>query len=84
MSTVDYIITDAISASLVHSCSTLDHDPLREKAYDSLEHAVLLDCLFDAGIKGRAWRIISCMYNSLCAVVKSGFPISALSLYFVV
>ena len=31
-----------------------------EKAYDSLEHDVLLDSLFDAGIKGRAWRIISC------------------------
>ena len=25
----------------------------------------------------RAWRIISCMYNNLCAVVKSGFSISA-------
>ena len=28
VSTIDYIITDAISAPLVHSCSTLDHDPL--------------------------------------------------------
>ena len=48
-----------------------------KKAYDSLEHAVLLDSLFDAGIKGRTWRIISCMYNNLRAVVKSGFSISA-------
>ena len=28
MSTVDYIITDAISAPLVHRCSILDHNPL--------------------------------------------------------
>ena len=46
-----------------------------EKAY-SLEHAVLLDSLFEAGIKGRAWRIISCIYNNLQAVVSSGQSLS--------
>ena len=47
-----------------------------EKAYDSLKHAVLLDSLFEAGIKGRAWRIISCIYNNLQAVVSSGQSLS--------
>ena len=43
----------------------------------ALKHAIMLDCLFDSGIKGRAWRIVSCMYNNLHAVEKPGFSISA-------
>ena len=41
-------------------------------------HLNTLFCLtlFDAGIKGRAWRIISCLYSKLRTVVKSGFSIS--------
>ena len=47
-----------------------------EKAYDSLEHAVLLNSLFEAAIKGRDWRIISCIYNNLQDVVSSGQSLS--------
>ena len=38
-----------------------------EKAYESLEHSVFLDSLFDAGIKGRAWRIITMLLLNLVA-----------------
>ena len=40
MSTVDYIITDAISAPLVHRCSILDHDPVNTS--DHLPYQSLL------------------------------------------
>lgn len=40
MSTVDYIITDAISAPLVHRCSILEHNPLNTS--DHLPYQSLL------------------------------------------
>ena len=43
-----------------------------EKTYDSLGHSCSLDSLFDAGIKGTTWRIISFTQITLNAVVKSG------------
>ena len=55
-----------------------------EMVYVSLEHAVFLDSLFEAGIKGRAWRIISCIYNNLQAVVSSGQSLSEHSIYHMV
>ena len=39
---VDYIITDAISAPLVHSCSILDHDP--PNTSDHLPLSITLAC----------------------------------------
>ena len=53
-----------------------------EKAFDSIEHAILLNSLYDADVNGKAWRVVSSIYNNLNAVVKSGssysshFPIS--------
>ena len=53
-----------------------------EKAFDSIEHSILLNSLYDAGVNGKAWRVVSSIYNNLNAVVKSGssysshFPIS--------
>lgn len=31
-----------------------------EKAFDSVEHCILLQSLFHAGINGKAWRLIYC------------------------
>ena len=42
MSTVDYIVTNAISAPLVHSCSTLNHDPLNTS--DHFPLSITLAC----------------------------------------
>ena len=43
-----------------------------EKAYDSVEHHVLLKSLFDSGINGKSWRIIKACYERLQAVVSCG------------
>ena len=48
-----------------------------EKAFDSVEHSVLLKSLFEAGINGKAWRLIQACYSNLTAVVKSGSALSA-------
>ena len=42
-----------------------------EKAYDSVEHPVLLNAIYKAGINGKAWRVISHVYSNIHAVVKS-------------
>ena len=42
-----------------------------EKASDSVKHCFLLQSLFDAGINGKAWRLIKACYSNLTAVVKS-------------
>ena len=48
-----------------------------EKPHDSIEHSILLTSLHDAGIKGKAWRVISSIYNNVHAVVKSGASYSS-------
>ena len=48
-----------------------------EKAFDSVEHSVLLKSLFEAGINGKAWRLIKACYSNLSAVVKSGSALSS-------
>ena len=55
-----------------------------EKAFNSIEHPILLRSLFQAGVKGKSWRLIKACYCNLSAVVKPGrfssqsspFPIS--------
>ena len=42
-----------------------------EKAFDSIEHSILLNSLYDAGVNGKAWRVVTSIYNNLNAVVKS-------------
>ena len=43
-----------------------------EKAFDSIEHAILLRSLFEAGVNGKSWRLIWFWYSNLTAVVRSG------------
>ena len=43
-----------------------------EKAYDSVEHFVLLEKLLEVGVGGRTWRIIADWYSS----AKSGVCVS--------
>ena len=47
-----------------------------EKAFDSVEHSILLQSLYQAGINGKAWRLIKACYGNLTAVVKSGSSLS--------
>ena len=41
-----------------------------QKAFDSIEYPVLLDCLYAAGINGRCWRLIKNWYEGACCRVK--------------
>ena len=47
-----------------------------EKAYDSIEHSVLLQALYNAGVNGKSWRLIRSCYGNLHACVKSGSTLS--------
>ena len=47
-----------------------------EKAYDSIEHSVLLQALHNAGVNGKSWRLIRSCYGNLHACVKSGSTLS--------
>ena len=47
-----------------------------EKTFDSVEHCILLQSLFHAGINGKAWRLIKACYSNQTAVVKSGSTLS--------
>ena len=47
-----------------------------EKAFDSIEHSILLQSLFNAGINGKSWRLIRNCYNNLYAVVKCSSTLS--------
>lgn len=53
-----------------------------EKAFDSIEHSILLKRLFEIGINGRCWRIISDWYSAAMSSVRinstlsNPFPIS--------
>ena len=42
-----------------------------EKAFDSIEHPILLHSLFKAGVNGKSWRLMRAWYSSLSAVVRS-------------
>ena len=42
-----------------------------EKEYDSIEHPILLKCLFEAGLNGRLWRVIKACYDNIQVVVSS-------------
>ena len=48
----------------------------REKAFDSVEHSILLQSLYQASINGKAWRLIKACYGNLTPVVKSGSSLS--------
>ena len=48
-----------------------------EKAFDSIEHAILLRSLFQACVNGRSWRLIRAWYDNLTAVVRSGPTMSS-------
>ena len=43
-----------------------------EKAFDSVEHPILLRSLFHAGVNGRSWRLVRAWYSNLSAVVRTG------------
>ena len=48
-----------------------------KKAYDSIEHPVLLKALFEVGVNGKAWRIVKAFYGNLQAIVNVNFTSSA-------
>ena len=73
----------AIFASLQAICSTLCDGCTAylslydlEKAFNLIEHAILLCSLFKAGINGKSWRHIRAWYDNLTAVVRSRSIIS--------
>ena len=40
-----------------------------EKAFDTVEYTVMLDCLYAAGINGKCWQLIRNWYEgTLCRV----------------
>ena len=53
-----------------------------EKAFDSIEHSILLQRLFDVGVSGKCWRVILNWYTSSQSMVRVNtrysdhFPIS--------
>ena len=74
---------DAIFASLEAIRSTLRDGRTAylslydlEKAFDSIEQAILLCSLFKVGVNGKSWRLIRTWYGNLSAVVRSGSTIS--------
>ena len=48
-----------------------------EKAFDSIEHNVLLNHLYKAGINGKAWRVIGAFYDQVEACVRVDLTYSA-------
>ena len=48
-----------------------------EKAFDSIEHNVLLNHLYIAGISGKAWRVIGAFYDQVGACVGVDLTYSA-------
>ena len=42
-----------------------------EKVHDSIEHPILLKCLFEAGLNGKSWRVIKACYDNIQVVVSS-------------
>ena len=47
-----------------------------EKAFDSIEHDVLLKHLYRAGVNGKCWRVISAFYEEVQASVRLGTRLS--------
>ena len=47
-----------------------------EKAFDSIEHNVLLNHLYKAGINGKCWRVIAAFYEEVVASVRLGTRLS--------
>ena len=41
-----------------------------EKAFDTIEKAILMGCLFNKGICGRAWRVIKSWYTDVVTAVE--------------
>ena len=48
-----------------------------QKAFDTVQYPVLLKRVFDAGINGKAWRLIRSWYNSPKSMVKVGGRLSS-------
>ena len=49
-----------------------------EKAFDTIEKPVLLQCLYNKGICGRAWRIINSWYTGATAATEIENTVSEL------
>ena len=49
-----------------------------EKTFDTIEKAVLLQCLYNKGICGRAWRIINSWYTGATAAIEIENTVSEL------
>ena len=49
-----------------------------EKAFDTIEKAVLLQCLYNKDISGRAWRIINSWYTGATAAIEIENTVSEL------
>ena len=49
-----------------------------EKAFDTIEKPVLLQCLYNKGICGRAWRIINGWYTGAMAAIEIENTVSEL------
>ena len=47
-----------------------------EKAFDSVEHCVLLEKLIQIGLRGKSWRVISNWYVSSVSMVRIGTTLS--------
>ena len=43
-----------------------------QKAFDSVEVLVLLQCLFNVGVCSKTWRILQSWYTDCCSVVRLG------------
>ena len=46
-----------------------------EKAYDSVEHSVLLNAIYNGGINGKAWRVISIVTSMLSSDQDRPIPL---------
>ena len=49
-----------------------------QKAFDSVQYPVLLQCLYDAGINGRAWRLLKSWYTSPKGMVRVNGSLSSM------
>ena len=48
-----------------------------QKAYDTVEYAVLLNRLFEVGVNGKMWRVLRSWYDGCKCMVKYNGHLSA-------
>ena len=58
-STMEVISTYSQCSEIVYMCF---YD--LQKAFDSIQYPVLLNCLYESGVNGKAWRLLRCWYTS--------------------